>query len=69
MLTKFETKSARVKGKDWPAAASMFANFSMLTDGFPSKKYRLMDCFCIVLSYCTFVSYHFYDARYVLVVN
>lgn len=31
MLTKFETKSARVKGKDLPAAASIYANVSKLT--------------------------------------
>lgn len=38
MLTKFETKSARVKGKDLPAAASTYANVSKLTDDFPLFK-------------------------------
>lgn len=59
MLTKFETKSARVKGKDLPAAESIYANVSKLTADlcFPFEKKRLIHfiSFHSVLFYLTFL--------------
>lgn len=73
MLTKFETKSARVKGKDLQAAASIYANVSKLTDAFPFlKKNKQIDCYIVFVCYwasCICVAHCFYEARYVLVLN
>lgn len=45
MLTKFETKSARVKGKHLPAADSTYANVSRSTDDYHFQRNRLLHCF------------------------
>lgn len=61
MLTKFETKSARVKGKDLPVAASIYANVSKLTADlcFPFEKKRLIHCFILFYFTLLFVAHYF----------